>query len=70
MKIEQKCVDMANAAMNDALRPESPKTRTVAGWRIRTGQNVSRVLNSIKDHVSPDDLVHPDKWRSNCWQYI
>lgn len=60
-KIDQKRVDMANAAMVHFGLDPGKFVRWLGGEY--TGQNcdVSKVLTSVKDHVSPDDLVHLER---------
>jgi len=56
--IDQKRVDMANAAMVHFGLDPGKFVRWMGGEYTGKSRDVSRVLSSVKDHVSPDDLAH------------
>ncbi len=56
--IDQKRVDMANAAMVHFGLDPGKFVRWMKGEFTGEHRDVARVLSSVKDHVSPDDLAH------------
>ena len=59
--IDQKRVDMANAAMVHFGLDPGKFVRWLGGEYTGKNREVSRVLNSVKDHVSPEDLLHLER---------